>query len=817
MYENHPYDIDSELRELLRVESFKANDFTLSFFIETLSESCIENQESIQKFNPKPYIRVFEATLDHLVVLNSEILKNIKDNEVHAKKADIDHCLRVKEIKEKFDNLVKEFNALESKMNASGKLAVKLGKQFEHIDKQNSKVQEGKLLIQSYIEIAKGNFSSLEKLRLGSTIESKALCASLTKNLFILTKDINLSESTKMIESLEKFSEVFEKDLLQYFDKAYRAGNMEDMAEYAKILFNFNGGGSVVRNFVNQHDFFIIPKNLENCDIKKDDEIWKKLSDPDLNISENDLLVESNLQSLISLVRKTVKTEYKIIRNVFPNPSAVFQIQLRLEEVIRYAELNSTLAYLRVLQATHSSLTNLVEDLKTFEQMSMLSKVTNEFSNLASYVLEQCLNDLFVPYLEGSRYIEKERKSLDELYSSLLHNFNTYHSQKRAIKNLTVLDRVVSRFQAATISTQSTLTSGRDSEGSSSTEQGSVQMLFRLAGLEKSNINKDRKEKGESKSEELEIIENDGKVSFEYVNKILKWHAEAISRVVELFPQNELAKDSFSILKVLFDYVFINYLDTSLETIFDIIDSYDGKNEPELKYFEELKQMTIIIHLLSTYLNTIVLPVVSFSLTLRRDILISANNSISDVENKINLIIEKSIDIIINWISVLLSKQKKNDFKPKDNEQRMENLSTEPCKLIAQFVSKIYNIACDNLMGQNLENFLVTFGLSFLRTLLEHFKKFFVSPSGGFILAKDLTEYEKCVEYWGISKLNERFKLLHELGNIFIVRSDILKSLLSEGILARINLKYLIPYISKRTDYYTADINKIILNEEGLD
>lgn len=208
-----------------------------------------------------------------------------------------------------------------------------------------------------------------------------------------------------------------------------------------------------------------------------------------------------------------------------------------------------------MLQATHSSLTNLVEDLKSFEQMFMSSDLTNESSSLASYVLEQCLNDLFVPYLEGSRYIEKEKKSLDELYSSFLCNFNAYHvsciffirffiyldkTQKRAMKNSTVLDRVVSRFQAATISSQSTSASGRDAEGSSGTEQGSVQMLFRLAGLEKSNTNKDRKEKGESRSDELEIHESDGKVSFECVNRILKWNAETIGRVVELFPQSEL-------------------------------------------------------------------------------------------------------------------------------------------------------------------------------------------------------------------------------------------------------------------------------------
>ncbi|KTW29304.1 hypothetical protein T552_01259 [Pneumocystis carinii B80] len=809
MYDRDPYNIDQSILKLLTTELFKANNFSLTTFIEKLSESCnLEDQECPGNFNPKPYIRVFEAAFDRLVVMNSEVLSNIKENEAEAKKADIDHCSKVRKVKEKFDNIVKEFNILENEINTSGKQAIKLGKEFENISKQNSKAQEIKLLIQSYIEIEKGNFSSLENLRLKGSMESQALCASLTKNLLFLKKDINLSGSSKTIESLEKFSEILEKNLLECFDKAYRESNLNDMAEYAKILFDFNGGGSAIRNFVNQHDFFIAPKNLQEQGINKNDEIWKELSDPDINVSESDFLMKSNFHSLIDLVRKTIKTEYNIIRTVFPNPSVVFQIflqrifaqsiQLRLEEIIKYAELNSTLAYLRVLHVTRSSLTDLVEDLKLFEQTSLSSDLSNEFSSLVSYTLEQCLNDMFIPYLEGSRYIEKERKSLNELYSSFLSNFNLYHAQKKSLKNSTMLDRVVSRFQAATISTQSTLTFVRDNDGN----------------YRKSCIYRDRKEKGESRLDEFEITENDGKCTLNCINKFLKWNAEAIGRVVELFPQSELTKDSFSVLRVLFEYVFSIYLDTGLETILDTIESYDGKNEPEIKYFEELKQITIIVNLLSTYFNIVILPLVSFSLTLKRDVIVSINSNILKIENKIDLIIQKCVDVILNWINVLLNKQKKNDFKPRDNDQRMENLSTEPCKLVVQFISKVYNIAYDNLIGLNLENFLVILGMSFLKLLLEHFKKFFVSPSGGLILTKDLTEYEKCIRAWGIPKLNEKFKLLHELGNIFIVRSDILESLLNQGILGRINLKYLIPYISKRTDYYTSDINKIISNEE---
>ena len=42
-------------------------------------------------------------------------------------------------------------------------------------------------------------------------------------------------------------------------------------------------------------------------------------------------------------------------------------------------------------------------------------------------MLETAMEELFVPYLEGSRYIERESKSLTELYASFLTTFNRYH------------------------------------------------------------------------------------------------------------------------------------------------------------------------------------------------------------------------------------------------------------------------------------------------------------------------------------------------------------------------------------------------------
>jgi hypothetical protein len=76
----------------------------------------------------------------------------------------------------------------------------------------------------------------------------------------------------------------------------------------------------------------------------------------------------------------------------------------------------------------------LVGDLKSLDMRqkgnatpSEIAEAGSRKSNTIAELLDQCIEDLFVPYTEGDRYIEKEKKSLNELYSSLLLQFNAYH------------------------------------------------------------------------------------------------------------------------------------------------------------------------------------------------------------------------------------------------------------------------------------------------------------------------------------------------------------------------------------------------------
>lgn len=66
---------------------------------------------------------------------------------------------------------------------------------------------------------------------------------------------------------------------------------------------------------------------------------------------------------------------------------------------------------------------------------------------------------------------------------------------------------------------------------------------------------------------------------------------------------------------------------------------------------------------------------------------------------------------------------------------------------------------------------------------------------------RDLALYQDTVSSFSLPALNDRFEMLRQLGNVFIVQPDILRSYLNEAYLARIENRLLRPFVVMRSDY----------------
>ena len=64
-----------------------------------------------------------------------------------------------------------------------------------------------------------------------------------------------------------------------------------------------------------------------------------------------------------------------------------------------------------------------------------------------------------------------------------------------------------------------------------------------------------------------------------------------------------------------------------------------------------------------------------------------------------------------------LAKQKKNDFKPRNDDLSFARVNTEPCVASCETLERVREAAKLSLSGKNLEVFLTEVGVSFHRSV----------------------------------------------------------------------------------------------------
>ena len=72
------------------------------------------------------------------------------------------------------------------------------------------------------------------------------------------------------------------------------------------------------------------------------------------------------------------------------------------------------------------------------------------------------------------------------------------------------------------------------------------------------------------------------------------------------------------------------------------------------------------MNLMNTCIRAVLIPLASANITIRRDMEKTANLALDRIEEKVNSLMQRSIDVVITWVMKLLGRQNKNDFRPRD-------------------------------------------------------------------------------------------------------------------------------------------------------
>ncbi|KAI8063627.1 exocyst complex component Sec10-like protein [Gongronella butleri] len=794
------YSLDPDIKELLTLSQFK-DGYATDDFVEAISSKLMHRMESVGGkvvLDPKPFVRTFEQVLEELQQLRVRIQHQCDELELGTQQVEQQHKKNIMDLQSSFKDVYRSFDGLEMRISDVGKTAVRIGEQLETLDRQRSRASESQDVIEYFMEFQDGHSERLDILRYESGEEGQFKAAVIARRLNAVAK--NVDNDTKARDAIEKFCESFEKEMLEEFDKAYRDGDPRVMAHHARVLFEFNGGTSCVQTYVNQHEFFISSMQSQDMDNSQSPEDAAALANPYTPPPE----VDTNVIKLYDAIRMTVRREAEIISAVFPQPTVVIQvflqrifaqsIQDQVELLLPQAQRISNLAYLRTLSSMHAATKRLVDSLKAYCEKELTESSAMDESRLASAqsvdeTLYRCMNDLFVPYTEGNRYLSKEQVCLNELFGSIVAEFLNFMQQykKTSARNQSVLARTLNQISSSPLGT-----SFGDSDALTSSPTADSPRSARP----KQSVN-------------LDNVEDTGfcLLSPDAILRILRIHSEAILRCVELTPQQDLPAAIKQLYDILLDFIGAKYMDILLDEIYDEL---GYKSEPDTVCFAVIAAATNISQLLQHHFQSAVIPLVIAAPSTHRESLASKNKFLDTLEKKMNYVLLRSTDAVKYWLSEILNRQKRNDFRPKDEEVVMMSNGTAPCVQSVEFLTKIYRAAVKALPGKNLESFLLAIGNQFHALLLDHFKKFIVTPTGGLLVTKDIAKYQEAIEMFKIPTLNDRFEMLRQVGNIFVVKPEILRSILSEGYLARLDPAVLYPYLEKRVDFKSANLDHLL-------
>ncbi|KAL6234294.1 hypothetical protein BDW75DRAFT_168912 [Aspergillus navahoensis] len=801
------------------LEDFSSRDYIVKEFIEALSDSAISNRRSTlgpasgnQPFDPKPLIRTFEHAQRRLGELSGDL--EIRENELSAavRRAEAQHSQNLDTLGRKLKQAIESFQQLDTTLHSagpgdialgSGNMAVETGRKLEELDRQRRRALDAHFLLECWDGVSnRGEITLLENLRRSGPGEAKVRSAHIARQLLRISQrldpkswnesrgnepynDGGVAPSSNHMEGangfrwntreiIEKFSETLEKDLLRQFDDFYRKANFEGMKDCATVLQDFNGGASVVALFVNQHQFFIDRSQLVTEEVGGDPESWEMLADPDAEPSG----VEPSLQSLVDEVRVVVQEESAIIRRAFPIYEQVlgkflqrvFQqsIQQRLEMVLEKANSVSSLAFLRSLQSSRSCISTLVDELKAHG----LTEHPETISSQTSLILDQQLEDLFVPYFVGSSYIEREKRTLEELYTSLLFKFTTFHGRRKKAATTFMASLSKSGSELLASAREAYINRLESSEHSPTQKR----VLIQVADLKESS--------DLARPNDITFTEEDGQPSISYAKRMLKWLAEAVGRGLELSINNETPKDMSTLLNLLLSIMGESYLEVCLDAALEAAATQEsGKTEPDFAFLHAVRDSISIANLMVMCINTLLIPLAAGSITIRREMEKKTNLATVRIEEKINAIEQKVIDTTLMWVNKVLSSQKKNDFRPKEGDSTtwLEKLQTPTCASLCAFLARVHDIAVSSLpaSGTNLPQLLTEIALGTRSLLLEHFKRFVVNGPGGLMVTKDMTQYANLLKSWDIDEqiraAGGMLDVLLEVGSLFVIGPEALR------------------------------------------
>uniref|UniRef100_A0A671M4P5 Exocyst complex component 5 n=1 Tax=Sinocyclocheilus anshuiensis TaxID=1608454 RepID=A0A671M4P5_9TELE len=293
-------------------------------------------------------------------------------------------------------------------------------------------------------------------------------------------------------------------------------------------------------------------------------------------------------------------------------------------------------------------------------------------------------------------------------------------------------------------------------------------------------------------------------LSQEVVVNLLQETRHAFERCNKLSDPADLPKNAFSIFLLLVEYLCVDHIDYALEIGLSAIPSPDAKNAN--LYFLDVVQQLLSLRFDKQF-NDHLMPLISSSPKLT-ECLHKKKEVIEQMEVKLDTGIDRTLNCMIGQMKhILVTEQKKTDFKPEDENNVMIQYTTA-CSKVCAYVSKQVERVRRSMDGKNVDTVLTELGVRFHRLIHEHLQQFSYSSMGGMLAICDVAEYRRSAKDFRVPLVLQLFDTLHALCNLLVVAPDNLKQVCSGEQLTNLDRNLLHAFVQLRVDYRSARLGR---------
>lgn len=171
--------------------------------------------------------------------------------------------------------------------------------------------------------------------------------------------------------------------------------------------------------------------------------------------------------------------------------------------------------------------------------------------------------------------------------------------------------------------------------------------------------------------------------------------------------------------------------------------------------------------------------------------------------------LERTLMAICGYIKhLLISEQKKTDFKPEKSDMSM--MHSRACSSVVQYVTKTVSKIKQQLDGKNRLIILHELGIRLHRAIYEHLLTFQYNSLGAMLAICDVNEYRTCIKQLDNGDVVSLFDVLHALCNLLVVPTDNLKQICVGEPLNLLDKPTLYSFIQLREDFKAEKLGNIL-------